>query len=103
MKSLWPLSRWALDLIGQISPISSGGHMFKKTTIEYFTKWVEAIPMISMKGKKIPKFIENHIICHFGILAQIIIDNGKTFKNKEVQALCKGYHIRLSLSTPYYP
>jgi len=28
---------------------------------------------------------------------------GKNFKNKEVQALCKGYHIRLSFSTPYYP
>lgn len=28
MQSLWPFSRWALDLIGQISPTSSEGHKF---------------------------------------------------------------------------
>jgi len=93
MQSLWPFSRWALDLIGQISPISSRGYKFIIITTKYFTKWVEEIPMISTKGMKIAKFIQNHIICHFGISDQIIIDNGKKIKNKEDQALCKGYHI----------
>jgi len=103
MQSLWPFSRWALDLIRQISPNSSGGHKFIITTTEYFTKWVAAIPMISIKGPKIVEFISHHIICQFGILAQIVTDNGKKIKNKEVLALCKAYHIRISFSTPYYP
>jgi len=58
--------------------------------------------MISTKGPKIAEFIENHIIYHFGIHAQINMDNGKNFKNKEVLSLCKGYHIRISVSKPYY-
>ena len=67
MQYLWPFSRWALDLIGQISPSSSGGHKFIITSTEYFMKWVESIPMISTKEPKIAEFISHHIICRFGI------------------------------------
>lgn len=82
MQPLWPFSRWKLDLIIQISPIFLGGHKFIITSIEYFTKWVEEIPMISTKGPKIVEFIQNHIICHYGILAQIITNNGKKNSKK---------------------
>jgi len=82
MQSLCPFSRWTLNLIGQISPISSRDHKLIINTLEHFAKWVEAIPMISTKGMKIVEFIQKHIICYFGIPAQIIIDNGKKFKNK---------------------
>jgi len=76
-----------------MSPIFSRGYKFIITTMEYFTKWVEAISMISTKRPKVVEFIQNHITYHFGIPTQIIIDNEKHFKNKEVQALCKEYHI----------
>jgi len=65
-------------------------------------KWVKFIPMISTKGPKIKECIEHHIIFHFRIPTQIIIDNGKNFKNKVVLTLCKGYHIRVRFSTSYY-
>ena len=32
-----------------------------------------------------------------------MIDNGQNFKNKKLLNLCKGYHIRISFSAPYYP
>jgi len=103
IQSLWSFSIWALDLIGQISSISLGGHKFIITATKYFTKWVETIPMNSTKGSKIKKFIEHHIIYCFRIPSQIITNNGKNFKNKEVLTLYKGYHIRISFSIPYYP
>eukprot|EP01018_Ginkgo_biloba_P024885 Gb_21257 [translate_table: standard] len=31
------------------------------------------------------------------------MDNGKSFKNKEVRALCDKFHIKHRWSTPYYP
>lgn len=77
MQALWLFSRWALDLIGKIWPTSLGGHKFIIKATKYFTKLVEAIPMISTKGPKIAEFIEHHIIYHFGISARIVIDNGK--------------------------
>jgi len=41
----WPFRGWAIDLIGQIYPPSSKGHKFILVTTDYFTKWIEAIPL----------------------------------------------------------
>ena len=41
----WPFRGWALDLIGQIHPFSSKGHKYILVTIDYFTKWVEAVAL----------------------------------------------------------
>ncbi|XP_015960838.1 uncharacterized protein LOC107484811 [Arachis duranensis] len=47
----WPFRGWALDLIGLIHPPSSKQHNFILVAIDYFTKWVEAIPLIEATGQ----------------------------------------------------
>ncbi|GJS65156.1 reverse transcriptase domain-containing protein [Tanacetum coccineum] len=47
--------------------------------IDYFTKWVEAKPLISTTGKHMEKFVWEHIVCRFGRPQAIISDNGKQF------------------------
>jgi len=44
----WPFRGWAMDLIGKIHPSSSKHHSFIIVAICYFTKWVEAQPMVTM-------------------------------------------------------
>jgi hypothetical protein len=44
MATPWPFHTWGLDLIGPINP-ASGGHIWILVANEYFTKWVEAIPL----------------------------------------------------------
>lgn len=70
------------------------------TIIEYFTKRVEATPMVSTKGPKIMEFIE-HYINRFGILAKILLDNGPNFKNKDMKSFCKRYKTKHNFSTHY--
>lgn len=41
----WPFSTWGLDLVGKISPPSSQGHACIITATDYFTKWLEVIPL----------------------------------------------------------
>ena len=41
----WPFRGWALDLIRQIHPPSLKGHKYSLVAVDYFTKWVEAIPL----------------------------------------------------------
>ena len=72
----WPFCQWGLDLVGKINPSSSNGHKFILVAIEYFTKWIEAIPLINIIGKQIAAFILNYIICLYGIPMTIITDNG---------------------------
>lgn len=41
----WPFRSWGIDLIAQIYPSSSKGHNFELGTTNYFTKWVDVIPL----------------------------------------------------------
>lgn len=63
----WPLRVWALDLIGEIQPPSSKGQKYILVGIDYFTKWIEAIPLVTADQEAVIDFIQRHIICRFGI------------------------------------
>lgn len=43
-----PISGWAMDFIGKIYPASSKRHIFIIVATNYYTKWVEAQPMVKM-------------------------------------------------------
>ncbi|GLJ30929.1 hypothetical protein SUGI_0616100 [Cryptomeria japonica] len=101
--SPWPFSQWGLDLIDKIQPTSANGHKFIITATEYFTKWIEAIPMTYITGVQISKFLLNYIICRYGVPLAIVTDNGRPFKNKDVKELCEKFHIQHRFSSPYYP
>lgn len=57
------------------------------TATEYFTKWVEAIPMRSTTSKAIKSFLLQHIIARFGTPLSITTDNGTPFKNRDITYL----------------
>ena len=56
-----------MDLIGKIYPTSSKGHNFILVTTNYFTKWVEAVPLKKAEQKNVIQFIKEHIIHRFRI------------------------------------
>jgi hypothetical protein len=41
----FPFSKWGLDFIGPINPLSSAGHIFILIATYYFTKWIEVVPL----------------------------------------------------------
>jgi hypothetical protein len=47
----WPFRGWGMNMIGKINPPSSKGHQFILAIMDYFTKWVEAVPMKSWHPK----------------------------------------------------
>jgi hypothetical protein len=85
----WPFRGWGIDLIGQINPPSSKGHKFVLLAIDYFTKWVEAIPLNKVTSENMIEFVREHIIYRFGI-PQTIID------------FAESMGIKLLNSSPYY-
>ena len=56
-----------MDLIGKIYLASSEGRNFILVAIDYFTKWVEAVPLKKAEHKDVIQFIKDHIIHRFGI------------------------------------
>ena len=41
----WLFRGWGIDLTKKIHPPSNKGHKFIVVAMDYFTKWVEAIPL----------------------------------------------------------
>ena len=57
-----PFSQWGLDFIGEIHPTSSNQHRWILTTTDYFTKWVEAIPVRNATDVVVIRFIEENVL-----------------------------------------
>lgn len=90
----WPFQAWAMDLIGAINPPSSKGHVWILVAIDYFTKWVEAIPLRKASAVAIAPFIRENPLCRFGIPISfwgLITDNGTQFTSQIVADLLEKY------------
>lgn len=70
----WPFRLWAMDVIGMIYPPSSRGHRYILVATDYFTKWVEAVPLKDVDQVGVIKFLNEHILHRFGIPESIVSD-----------------------------
>jgi transposase InsO family protein len=69
---------------------------------DYFSKWVEAIPMKSVTLKDVINFIKEHVIHRFGIPQTITTDGGSVFISEEFRKFTADMGIKLIRSSPYY-
>ena len=99
---LWPFRGWAMDMIGQINPPSSKGHQWVLAVTDYFTKWVEAVPMRSVASKDVINFVKEHFIHRFGIPQTITTDGGSVFNSEEFRKFADDTGFKLIRSSPYY-
>ncbi|KAK1646488.1 hypothetical protein QYE76_064293 [Lolium multiflorum] len=98
----WPFRGWGMDMIGEIHPSSSKGHRWVLAITDYFTKWVEAVPMKKVASEDVIKFVLEHVIHRFGIPQTITTDGGSVFVSKEMKEFCDDMGIKLIRSSPYY-
>ena len=68
-----PFDQWGLDIIGEIIPHSSKQHRYILTAIDYFTKWVEAVPLRTANVKHIIDFIDQFIITRFALPSALML------------------------------
>jgi len=98
----WLFRGWAIDLIGPIYPPSSKGHKFILVATDYFTKWVEAIPLKKVTSANMINFVKEHIVYRFGIPQTITTDQGTIFTSGEFDEFAIGMGIEVLNSSPYY-
>ncbi|XP_021727450.1 uncharacterized protein K02A2.6-like [Chenopodium quinoa] len=97
----WPFEGWGLDVVGPISPKSSGGHAYILAATGHFSKWAEAIPLREVKKENVVDFIRTHIIYRYGITQRIVTDNGKPFVNNLMDSLCQNFKFTQHKSSMY--
>ena len=74
LSSPWSFTQWGLDIIGH-SPKVTGNKRYLLVNIDYFTKWVEAEPLASIRDVDAKKFIWKNIVTQFGVPHTLISDN----------------------------
>ena len=89
-------------MIRRIALKATNGHEYILVAIDCFTKWVEVASYSVLKAKHVARFLENNIICWFGVPEEIIFDNGSHFEGV-VQRIMELYNIEHQKSSPYRP
>ena len=72
-------------------------------SVDYVSKWVEAIPTRTNDHNVVLKFIKEHIFSHFGVPRAIISDGILHFCNRSFENLLKKYGVTHKFSTAYHP
>jgi hypothetical protein len=71
--------------------------------VDYFTKWVEAMPTFNNTADTTTHFFFNHVITHFRVPLQLVSDHGKHFENEIFIELSSRLGFSHEFSSPYYP
>ena len=90
-----------VDLVGPL-PVSEG-YSYLFTVIDRYTRWVEAIPLVTMTAEDCAKALIRNWMSRFGIPAQVVSDRGRQFVSHLWQELHRLLGIREVHTTSYHP
>jgi len=81
----------------------SFGNRYILLTVDYVSKWVEAMPTRITKTRVDVKFLRENIFFRYGMPRAIISEQGTHFDNRSFDVLLKKYSIIHRLATAYHP
>eukprot|EP00253_Pinus_taeda_P028855 PITA_28855 len=82
---------------------SAGGHGYIIVAVDYFTKWVEAMPTLNNSGETTAIFFFNYVVSKFGVPQAIVTNHGSHFCNHMMVELAAKLGLSHYSSTLYYP
>jgi hypothetical protein len=97
----WPFAVWGVDILGQF-PRAVDGYQYLFVTIDKFTKWPEATPVVSITQSAAVAFLKS-IVCRFGVPSRIITDNGTQFTSWIFQQYYEGIDTQLCFASVAHP
>ena len=92
----------AADIMGPF-PRSKAGYQYVLVIQDFFTKWVEFVPLRSATGLKIKNSFKELIIDRWRAPQVLLTDNGTEFINSILRSLAQEYNILHTTTPPYHP
>ena len=97
-----PMERIAVDMLGPL-PESDSGNTVVMVVADYFTKWVEALPLPDQRASTVAQSLVENVVCRFGVPGQIHSDQGRNFESAIFTEMCELLGIEKTRTTPYNP
>jgi transposase InsO family protein len=72
-------------------------------TVDYVSKWVEAMPCRAADSRSSKKMFKEIIFPRFGVPRIVISDGGSHFTDKSFQQYLSKHGIHHNVTTPYHP
>ncbi len=90
--------RVALDTTGPL-PETRSGNRYILVAIDHYSKWCEARAVADHGAKTVARFLEDEIICRYGVPKFVLIDNGGEWA-AEFDVMCRNYAIQHQRTAP---
>jgi hypothetical protein len=92
--------RVALDTAGPL-PETKTGNKYILVAVDHYSKWCEAKAMADHGAKTATKFLEDDVICRYGVPKFVLTNNGEEWAAK-FDVMCKDYGIQHQHTTPQW-
>ncbi len=87
-----------LDISGPLLETKSR-NKYILVVIDHYSKWCEAKVVADHGAKTVAKFLEDDVICRYGVPKFVLTDNGGQWATK-FDVMCKDYSIQHQHTTP---
>jgi transposase InsO family protein len=101
MPPSWSFAVWRLDILGPFHR-AVRGYRCLYVTIDKFTKWPEATPVVKINKQSIVKYIKS-IIYRFRVPNRIITDNRSQFTSSAYQGYCEDLGLNIRYASIAHP
>jgi hypothetical protein len=93
--------RITLDIAGPLLETKSG-NKYILVVVDHYSKWCKAKAIVDHGAKTAAKFLEDDVICRYGVPKFVLTDNGGEWAAK-FDVMCKDYGIQHQHTTPQWP
>jgi hypothetical protein len=93
--------RVAMDIVGPLLE-TTNGNKYVLVAIDHYSKWCETQPIKELDACTAAKFLEDEVICRYGVLKYILADNGNEWM-KEFAEVYQNYGITHWFTTLAWP
>lgn len=97
-----PFELVGLDHLGPF-PKTRAGNRYVLVAIDYFSKWVEALPVPDTSSAHAVAFVEQHLVLRHGVPRRLITDRGSCFMSHEFERALRSFGIAHSTTSVNHP
>jgi hypothetical protein len=97
-----PFQRVAIDILGPL-PLTPSGNKYLLVLTDYFSKWVEALPLPNQEAQTIADALLDNVFTRFGMPTELHSDQGRNFDGNLVKMMCERLGIYKTRTTRYHP